>query len=319
MTRFAKFAWATLAFNIGVILWGALVRATGSGAGCGSHWPTCNGEVLPSLESMETTIEFVHRATSGVALLLVIGMFIWAWRIYPRGHIVRGATAVSLAFIILEALVGAGLVKFGWVADDASSERAVVISVHLINTFMLVASLALSSWWASGGRRLQLESSKPLLLAFMLALLGVLVIGVTGAITALGDTLFPAESFAAGLQQDLDPNAHFLIRLRVWHPVAAIGVGFYVFFLSLLVAMFRPDRAVRRAAWAVGLLFGLQLAAGLTNLLLNAPLWMQIVHLLLADLVWIALVLLSAAALADQEVEEPARSPIAATVLRPAE
>ncbi len=44
---FSRYAWGVLLWNVLVALWGAYVRATGSGAGCGSHWPTCNGEILP--------------------------------------------------------------------------------------------------------------------------------------------------------------------------------------------------------------------------------------------------------------------------------
>jgi heme A synthase len=93
-----------------VILWGAFVRATGSGAGCGSHWPLCNGELVPRAPQVETVIEFIHRATSGLAFLLVLGLFVLAWRVYPKGDLVRRAAALSFLFIVTEALVGAGLV-----------------------------------------------------------------------------------------------------------------------------------------------------------------------------------------------------------------
>src|SRR5262245_62215656 len=84
---FIRFAWLTLGITIVVIVWGAVVRATGSGAGCGSHWPLCNGVVVPRSPSMATLIELGHRLTSGLALLLVLGLVIGAWRQIGRAHV----------------------------------------------------------------------------------------------------------------------------------------------------------------------------------------------------------------------------------------
>jgi protoheme IX farnesyltransferase len=297
---FAKYAWGVLAFNVGVILWGAYVRATGSGAGCGSHWPMCNGVVVPRAPALETMIEFTHRVTSGVALLLVLGLLIWAWRGFPKGHVVRLGAVLSSVFIITEALVGAGLVLFGWTAQNAS---AVPTAIHLVNTFLLLASLALTGYWASGGGQLVLRDQGLVIWTLAFGLLGVLFVGVSGAITALGDTLFPASTLAEGLRQDFETGSHFLIRLRVWHPVIAILVGLYLIFVSTLLALLRTNPAIRRAAVSLAVLFVFQLAAGLVNVLLLAPVWMQIIHLLLADIVWITLVILTALTVNRSEVE----------------
>jgi heme A synthase len=298
MSKFAKYSWFVLVTTIGVILWGALVRATGSGAGCGSHWPSCNGVVVPLNPSTETLIEFTHRATSGIAFLLVVGMLVWAFRLYPKGHHVRLGASLSMFFMITEALVGASLVLFGWVADDASLGRAISISVHLVNTFLLLAAQSLTAWWATGGAAISLRGHGLVLAALAGGLLGVMAIGVTGAITALGDTLFPASSLAEGFRQDIDPTAHFLIQLRVFHPLIAILVGFYHFFVAGLIGLFTSNLPVKRFSIAVIGLFFIQLVAGVVNLVLLAPIWMQLVHLFLADMVWISLVLLTASVLA---------------------
>jgi heme A synthase len=294
LRRFTKYAWGVLVYNLLVILWGVYVRASGSGAGCGSHWPLCNGEVIPQSPQVQTLIEFTHRLMSGLSLILVVGLIVWAFRAYPKGHPVRLGASLSMFFIITEALVGAGLVLFSWVAQNASIGRVISMSVHLVNTFFLLASLTLTAWWSSGGERLRLRGQGLALWGLGLGLLGVMLLGVTGSITALGDTLFPASSLAAGLQQDFSPTAHFLIRLRVWHPLIAITVGLYLIFVSLLLAMFRPSPRMKRFTMLLSGLFVLQLAAGLINLVLLAPVWMQLLHLLLADSVWIALVLLTA-------------------------
>lgn len=296
--RFTIYAWGVVIVNLAVILWGAYVRASGSGAGCGSHWPACNGQIIPRAAQIETLVEFTHRLTSGLALALVVGLLVWAWRAYPRRHPARLGAALSMLFITSEALVGAGLVLFGLTADDDSTARAVVIVIHLINTFMLLAALTLTAWWGAGGPPVALRGQGPAAWLLAAAWLGVILVGASGAITALGDTLFPASSLREGLAQDLAPTAHFLVRLRVIHPAVAVAVGLYTAAAAAALARLRPGTAAARAAQALVALFLVQLVAGVINLALLAPIWMQIVHLLLADLVWIALVLASASALA---------------------
>jgi heme A synthase len=307
LTRFAKYAWGVLAVNIGVILWGAYVRATGSGAGCGSHWPLCNGEVIPRSSTFETLVEFTHRLSSGLALILILGMFVWAFRKYPRQHIVRMGATLSVILIFTEALVGAGLVLFSWVAKDESLGRVIAMAVHLVNTFLLLAALTLTAWWASGGARIRLSDKGLITWAFGLGLLGVLILGVTGAITALGDTLFPAGSLAQGLSQDFSPTAHFLIRLRVFHPFIALLTGIYTVSLAVWIGLSREDRMARRMTVLLSVIFILQLIAGLINLVLLAPVPMQIIHLLLADLLWISFVLSAAVTLGEGINEDLAK------------
>jgi heme A synthase len=294
MTKFGKYAWSVLGFNLIVILWGVYVRATGAGAGCGSHWPLCNGEIIPRTSQIETAVEFIHRLSSGIALLLVVGMVVWVFRAFPKGHILRIGAKLSLLFIITEALVGASLVLFSWVANDDSIGRVISMAVHLINTFLLLASLTLTSWWASGGSRLHLARGSILAWGFGIGFLGVLLLGVSGAITALGDTLFPSGTLTEGIASDFSVTSHFLIRLRVWHPLFAIFSGTYVMVLSGLTALNWRDRGIRRLAIGAIALILTQLLAGLVNLLLLAPVFMQIIHLFLADLIWITLVLLAA-------------------------
>jgi heme A synthase len=295
INNFAKYAWGVLAYNLIVILWGAYVRATSSGAGCGSHWPLCNGVVIPRQPQIETVIEFTHRLMSGLSLLLVVVMFIWAFRSFNRGNTVRLGSTLSLIFIITEALVGAGLVLFQWVAHDASVGRAISIVIHLLNTFMLLAALTLTAWWASGGKPIRVQGKGLSAWLLGIGILGTLIMGASGAIAALGDTLFPAVSLLSGIQQDFSPTAHFLIRLRLFHPTIAIIVGIFLIISVGVINLRTSDSTVRRFARLLSVIIAVQLGAGFINVLLLAPVWMQIIHLLLADLVWILLILLSAA------------------------
>jgi heme A synthase len=294
LTRFAKYAWVVLIFNLGVILWGAYVRATGSGAGCGSHWPLCNGEIIPRSAQVETLVEFTHRISSGIAFLLVVGMLVWVWRAFPRKHRVRTAAVLSMIFMITEALVGAGLVLFELVADNVSTARALSISVHLINTFVLLACISLTAWWASGGNPVHIQWNKVNIWLLLAGLIGVLIIGMSGALTALGDTLFPVNSLAEGIRQDFSSTAHFLVRLRILHPTIAVVVASYLILVVNWISGRVRNGLNRQIGWVLVSLLVIQLLAGFINVLLLAPVWMQLVHLLLSDLVWIFLVLFAA-------------------------
>jgi heme A synthase len=316
LNRYASFAWFVLAYNLAVIVWGAYVRASGSGAGCGSHWPLCNGEIVPRAPRIETLVEFSHRLTTSLAGLLVILLVIGAFRAFPRRHPARLGSALTLVFILVEGLVGAGQVLLGLTADNSSATRAVVGSIHLTNTFLLLGVLTLTAWWAAGGRPLRLRGQGALGWVFAVGLLGTLLVGASGAVTALGDTLFPSQSVAEGLRQDFASSSHFLIQLRVIHPALAILVGIYAIFAGTIAAAQRPSPATRWLARALGALFVTQMLIGAVNIALLAPIYMQLIHLLMADLVWLALVLAAAAAL-TQPAEARDMTPAAEPALRP--
>lgn len=297
---FALYTWFVLAINLLVILWGAYVRATGSGAGCGSHWPLCNGEIVPRSAQLETLIEFAHRLSSGLALVFIVILFVWGLRISPKGNPVRVGVSFCLLFIITEALIGAGLVLFEWVAFNESIGRAIAMSVHLLNTFLLLAAIVITGWLASGGSAPRIKGQGVLVFIIALGCAGLLLLGVSGALTALGDTLFPSDSLQEGISQDFSPTAHFLIRLRLFHPLIAILVGIYLTLMTGFLNIQRPDPIIRRVSMILLPLFALQGIAGLLNVYLLAPVWMQIVHLLLADMTWIVLVLLCASGLSQR-------------------
>lgn len=297
-SRFAFYAWVTLVVTLGVILWGDVVQATGSGDGCGAHWPTCNGDLLPLAPGVATFIEFFHRATSGLDFLLVVGLFLWSRRAFPQGNPVRLGSGAALAFMVVESLVGAGLVLFRLVGQDASLARAFVAPVHLLNTLLLIGSLALTAWWASGGALLRWRGQGAVAWALGLGFGGLAVLAASGAVTSLGDAIFPVHSTAEAVGRAMTPGEHFLVRLRVLHPFIAVSVGLYLVLAAGLIAYLRPSLATRRLSRSVGVLYLIQLAMGFLNVYFAAPLFTQLPHLLLADLLWINWVLLMAAALA---------------------
>lgn len=291
-----------LAWSLAVIVWGAYVRASGSGAGCGDHWPNCNGELIPRSPTMQTLVEYTHRTTSGLALLSVIVLAIWALIAHPSGHAVRRTAAWSLLLMITEALLGALLVKLELVANNATANRAVAMSVHLVNTFLLIASMALCAFRAwTGDARLRWA---PGAWVNMLSLVGVVVLGMTGAVAALGDTLAQQAVF--------NPFVALLIQLRIIHPFTALAVTALV--------LFAAGRAFTVAKpWAIGLMTAVvvQLAVGLTNVILQVPIGIQLVHLLLADAVWLLTVICTASVI-SAPVTASSTVPSGVAVQRPA-
>lgn len=309
----AIFAWGVLAYNLLVIAWGAYVRASGSGAGCGRHWPLCNGEVVPHAKSLATIIEASHRATSGIAVLAVVALTVWTFRVLPRGHRARRASVLASAFIFAEALIGAGLVLFELVAHDASMKRGLSMILHLDNTFLLLGALTVTAWTitneesAPDRERVESAPSGFLRASVVVSLASVLFLGSSGAIAALGDTLFPAASLSEGFAQDLSPLAHVFLRLRMFHPFIALATGALVFVTSTVVRLSKPEPRVRTLSRVVTVVFVTQFAIGLLNVTLLAPIGIQIVHLLMADATWIALVLMAWEAI---YAIAPAQSPI---------
>jgi cytochrome c oxidase assembly protein subunit 15 len=290
--RFHRLSVAVLAYTVFVILFGAWVRITGSGAGCGEHWPTCHGDIVPRSPSVATLIEFTHRTTSGLCLLAVLALVFTAVRAFPRGHAARLGATLAVVFTITEALIGAGLVRFGLVAKDDSVARAFVMALHLVNTSLLTGALALTTW-SSGERTATPQPGERQPRAGLWlggAIVGLLLVGVSGAVTALGDTLYPVGGANEGA------GAHFLQRLRAFHPVIAVGVGLYVLFVAHALATPQASAAVRR--WGAVVMLGVlvQVGAGVVNILLSAPGWLQVLHLLLGTGLWIAVVFLALAA-----------------------
>jgi heme a synthase len=284
------FAWGTLAYNVAVILWGAYVRFTGSGAGCGNRWPLCDGVI--SHPQIQTVIEFTHRMSSGAALVSVACLWVWTRLAMPRRHPSRYAGTVALLLMINEALLGAFLVLFEHVAQDKSMARTISLSLHSVNTMLLLGAIALTAFWIGkpSFKALHWPASDRALIPALLMIM--LLAGATGAVTALADTLFPAASLASSFAQDFSSQSPYLLRLRILHPATAVIAA--VLMAWLFAAIWRSaNKSLRSLAVVVSIIFFFQLALGVLNVVLLAPMWLQIMHLLTADVLWITLVLLA--------------------------
>jgi heme a synthase len=294
-----RFAWAVLAYFVAVILWGTLVRATGSGAGCGEHWPLCNGTVMQYSPRMDTMIEFTHRLTSGISFFSVVALLVWTYRKTERGHLARTAVVASVAFTLIEAILGAFLVKLGLTAQSQSPLRAPYLALHLTNTLLLLAALTLAAHMLSrsvGYMRNSVRLVAPA--GAVTAVIVVLVLGVTGSLAALGDTLFPATSLGQALAQDFSATSGWLVRWRWTHPtIAFVSIVFLIWLLVRAAQQPMSGKTHwdnRKLSAVVLLLLAAQYVLGVLDVFLLAPVWLQVAHLLGADVLWAALVVLTA-------------------------
>ncbi len=295
LDRFAKYAWFVLAYNVVVILWGVFLRASKSGDGCGQHWLTCHGEVIPSAPELKTVIEFSHRLTSGLAFIAVLILVIWAFRKFPKGAAIRKTAVVSFIFIITEALVGAGLVLTGNTAETLTAARPFWMAGHLTNTFILLAFLTLTAWFASGGKPFSLKANPKAVLFLAIAVAGIFFVGISGSVAALSSMLFPSETLAEGFAKDFSAASNILLRLRVSHPIVSILTSVFLIFLAgWMKKEAKENFWVSRFSNLISILILIQIAFGALTLLTLAPILMQLGHLLLADAIWIAFILLSA-------------------------
>jgi len=295
----STYAAAVLGFMILVILWGAVVRATGSGAGCGDRWPLCNGDFFPHHPRIATIIEFTHRSMSGICTVLVAALISWTFVARPRGDRARKAAVWSGVLLILEAFLGRALVLHGWVDRNTSDARAVMQCIHFSNTMLLLGALTLTWWWLRGSSPFGTPARART--AAWVALALTILTGATGSVAALADTLFPSSSFREGLAQDFAPNSPLLIHMRWLHPAAAV-----LAFVAVIVLCRYLSRG--GAQW-IGALLLLQIALGVIDMVALAPVVLQVVHLLGADLFWIALVAASSNLIfANRAVHTPAEA-----------
>lgn len=298
MSAFAKFAWFVLAYNMVVILWGVFLRASKSGDGCGQHWLTCHGEVVPSAPELKTIIEFSHRITSALDGLIVIALLVWAFRIWYvqrtkiASYILKTATG-AFVFVLIEGALGAGLVLTGNTAETLTPARPFWMAAHLINTLILLSLLTITAWSATGGRRIQFSQQKHLGWIALGAGL-IFLVSISGSVAALSSMIFPSGSIAEGFTKDFSPTSHILLRIRPFHPIIAVAAAMFLIFWAGWVKANAPEsKSLIKWANILSTLVVVQIAFGALTLLTLGPILMQLGHLLLADAIWIAFVLLS--------------------------
>lgn len=293
--RFAKFAWFVLLYNLAAVAWGVFVRASKSGDGCGTSWPLCDGASIPLNGDISRIVEASHRISTSMVGLWAIVMVVWAFRLFPKGHLARFASVGFFTMSIVEGLIGYALVANRLVVMNDSALRAGYMASHVVSTFLLLGFSVLAIQAAVMKSPIELKGQRAVGWILGIASVGIIFLGISGAISALGHQLKPVDNV---LQAALNPATFWMVRLQPLHPLIAISIGLYLLLAGGLIQHLRPDENVRKAVrWMIGL-YGIQLGLGAMNIWFSAPIVMQMVHLVMADINWISLVVLASYAMA---------------------
>ncbi len=287
---FHKFCWLLVVYTVLVIIWGAWVRISHSGDGCGNHWPLCDGSYIPTAPSQKTLIEYFHRLSSGIYGIFVLALTIIAFRVFPKKSAARQVAVATFILMIIEALLGAALVLKGLVGENATIFRLSVMTLHQMNSLLLTGSTVILALVTQPARNpLTLQVSWQGLLAQGSNWIIFMLIPATGAWAALANTLFPSQTLQEGLQKDLASDSPWILKLRIVHPILALVIG-----LSLILKFYKKSEQTEgdlsKANLQVASAMSIAVIFGILTLLLLSPVWMKLVHLTIAQLVWISLV-----------------------------
>jgi cytochrome c oxidase assembly protein subunit 15 len=224
-----------------------------------------------------------------------VGLLAWTFAGTVRGHLARAAAVASVVLTLVEAILGALLVKLGLTAQSQSPLRPAYLALHLTNTLLLLGALTLTTHLLSR-RKGYLRGNIRLVAPFgaVAAIFVVMIVGVTGSLAALGDTLFPASSLGQALAQDFSSTSGWLVHWRWMHPTIAFVASIFLIWLLVRAAQRRTEWDNRGLSALVLFLLASVYVLGLMDVMLLAPLWVQVAHLLGADTLWAALVVLTA-------------------------
>jgi len=275
--RFTRLAWTAATFTYLLIILGAIVRITGSGLGCGEHWPLCNGELLPPLD-LPTIIEYGHRLAAAAVSVLVAALAVYAWWLRRGAGSPKGVpdgpgerfspdrTAyVALGLLVVQVLLGAVTVKL--------SLPPWTVILHLGTAMLLLATLIL----IARGHPITPHSRvglAALTLGFGTVLFGALTANLGAASACLGFPLCNDQFIPAG---------NYLQHIHWTHRLLAYTLFAYVWWWAL--------RSKKRGAWYVVGLVTVQVAVAAGMVLLSLPPALQAAHVAVGTAVWAALVL----------------------------
>ena len=264
--RFTTLAWSAAACTYLLIVLGAVVRITGSGMGCGDHWPLCNGHLFPPLNEIGTVIEWSHRLVAALVSILVVGLAAYDWWLNrPSGRLAVRPSFVALALLIVQVLLGAITVKLELPAWS--------VVLHLGTAMLLLATLLVAASGKAPGFRPGLAVVVTVL-AFITVLFGALTANL-GAAAACGG--FP------------------LCNGEIWISAGPLALVHWVHrLLAYSLAIVATVWAVRTPGKASKIVLGLialQIAVGAGTVLSGLASGLQAAHVALGTAVWAGLVL----------------------------
>jgi heme a synthase len=276
-------SWGLVCYSIVIIAWGAWVRISGSGDGCGDHWPLCHGRALPIGSPIKTWIEVSHRYSTAVFGILVLSQVWWVRRICPTENRARRWVLYTLVFTITEALIGRSLVKEGLVTDSQEILRAVFMPLHLVNTSLLLLSEVMTAESILYGLRKRVALSPAARWWCVAITISLLVLLTSGAIAALGSHLAPSQSLIQGLLSDVSQQSHAAVRLRIVHPILGLSLPIIIWSVISFAPARGPTGALEKMYQHLGLGVLVMVALGIATLVSLSPTWLKMAHLTMAN------------------------------------
>lgn len=283
----SRYAWILVYYTVLVIIWGAWVRISHSGDGCGKSWPLCDGALFPKSAESKTWIEYFHRLTSGLYGIIVIHIYYLIRNNFPLHTLQRLFGLSTLILMFIEAALGAALVLKGLVGENATVFRLVVMTLHQVNSLLLVGSTVALATSLSKPAIYQWNLKNLFLHNGLLFLF--ILIPATGAWAALSNTLFPSTDLLQGLADDLSSDSPWILKLRIIHPLLAAGFCLYWAYYFWNKSEDTHDTHLKKSSLYLAGFFVVALLFGVLTLVSLSPVWMKLVHLSLAQLLWIAL------------------------------
>ncbi len=298
-----------LGYSLLVIIFGAFVRASLSGDGCGVHWPDCYGSILPKGAPLQTYIELTHRTTSGFLIILSAALAIASFRLFPKGSLHRKAGLLTLVSVLISAAIGAALVLNKWVEFDRSAARAITMPLHLVNNYFLIGTLLLLALPAEIVNKIRFRKQGEVGGLVWGSLTAMFVLGGTGALSAMGKTAFSnelatAQGLSDRLQLHMAADAHPLLKGGISHPLIATGAFILILLTCRQLVRRRPSEQVSFWSNMTSGSMVFQMLLGLVNLIASAPVALQLFHLAAAVFTFGSFSMMSFHAFATAEKEE---------------
>ncbi len=307
--KFHKAALWILGYSVLVIIFGAFVRASLSGDGCGVHWPDCYGSILPKGAPLQTYIELTHRTTSGFLIILSAALALASFRIFPKSSLFRKAGLLTLVSVLVSAAIGAALVLNRWVEFDRSMARAITMPLHLVNNYFLIGTLILLAMPGEVVNKIRFRKQGEVGGLVWGSLAAMFILGGTGALSAMGKTAFTNELSAAQglsdrLQLHMAADAHPLLKGGISHPLIATGAFILILLTCRQLVKRRPSDEVGFWSNMTSGSMVFQMVLGLVNLAASAPVALQLFHLAAAVFTFGSFSMMSFHAFAVTDSEE---------------
>jgi heme A synthase len=279
---YAYLALTTALLTLGLIVFGAVVRVTDSGLGCGNEWPTCHGSLIPPLDNITAVIEWLHRAFAVFIGLFGIVTLIQAVRAFRRrNRLVLMATLTAALLFAAQSMLGALVV----ILDLPPT----AVTLHLGTAMLLLGALLVGGLASIYQPQARYARDQFTTLAFLAAALTLIIILTGALVRGAGASLSCTDwPLCNGAVVPLGQGQGALIHWT--HRVAVLGLGITLAMLVWQAWKVRPAGSVRILAAAGFGAYLMQVGVGALYVFSMAADWTGAAHVGFAAITWSLLV-----------------------------